>query len=82
MGNNVYKVSGMIFMITSGILYTAERIVEKLSAAMVAAGYASGGIGTDRTVNYSHFFENFFVWFFLFIGFILLAYGFPKDRNE
>ena len=67
-------------MIVSAMMYTAERIIEKLSAALVAAGYASNGTGSDRSVHYTGIFDNFFVWFFLFIGFILLAYGFLKDN--
>ncbi|AJS58975.1 hypothetical protein [Paenibacillus sp. IHBB 10380] len=81
MGNNLYKILGTIFMIVSGVLYTTERIMEELSASIVAAGYASQGTGTDRTSYYSGFFDNFFVWFFFFLGFLLLAYGFPKSNK-
>lgn len=80
MRNNVYKVLGTIFMLTSGILYTAERMIEKVSVAIVASGYASHGVGTDRTASYPHFFDNFFVWFFMLVGFILLVYGFLKEK--
>jgi TRAP-type mannitol/chloroaromatic compound transport system permease small subunit len=73
MGNNVYKVLGTIFMLMSGIFYTAERIIE--------SGYASHGVGSDRTAHYPQFFDNFFVWFFLLIGFVLLVYGFPKEKD-
>lgn len=51
MGNNVYKLLGTIFMLMSGGFYTAERITEKISAAIVAYGYASTGMGTDRSVS-------------------------------
>jgi hypothetical protein len=72
-------------MIVSGVLYTTERIIEKLSASIVAAGYASQGTGSDRRTSYysgySGFFDNFFVWFFFFLGFLLLAYGFPKSNK-
>jgi hypothetical protein len=81
MGNNVNKVLGTIFMLMSGIFYTAERIIEKVSAAIVASGYASHGVGSDRTAHYPQFFENFFVWFFLLVGFVLLVYGFPKAKD-
>ncbi|MCJ8010154.1 hypothetical protein MUG84_00165 [Paenibacillus sp. KQZ6P-2] len=81
MGNNYYKILGAIFMIISGLIYTAERIIENLSAALVAAGYASHGTGTDRAPNYAGFFDNFFVWFFFLLGFLLLAYGFPKGNK-
>ena len=80
MGNNFYKGLGAAFLFVAAILYTSERIVEKLAAAIVAAGHASAGMGTDRAVAYDGFFANFFVWFFALIGFLLLAYGFPKDK--
>ncbi|MFD0675180.1 hypothetical protein [Cohnella sp. GCM10027633] len=82
MGNTYYKILGTIFLITSGLIYTTERIIEKLSAAIHAAGYASNGAGVERTVHYHGFFENFFVWFFFLVGFILLAYGFPKNNTD
>jgi hypothetical protein len=84
MGNNFYKVLGAIFMITSGLIYTAERIIEKLSVALVTAGFASHGTSNYdflRNTHYNSFFDNFFVWFFFFLGFLLLAYGFPKDNK-
>lgn len=85
MGNNFYKILGTIFMITSGIIYTAERIVEKISVALVTAGFASQGTNnTDflRNTHYDGFFANFFVWFFFFLGFLLLAYGFPNEKKQ
>ncbi|MFD0693847.1 hypothetical protein ACFQZT_07065 [Paenibacillus sp. GCM10027628] len=78
MNNNVSKILGTIFMLMSGLFYTTERIVAKIAAAIVAAGYASTGTGTDSSARYPEFFENFFVWFFLLIGFVLLVYGFRK----
>ena len=81
MGNNTYKILGTVLMIVSGLFYTSERIAEKLAAALVASGYASAGVGTDRAVSYPGFFENFFVWFFFFVGFLLLVYGFPKNNH-
>ncbi|WP_168122417.1 hypothetical protein [Paenibacillus sp. HB172176] len=81
MGNHVNKILGAIFMIVSALIYTTERIVEKLSAALQAAGYASHGTGSDRTYHYQSFFDNFFVWFFFFLGFLLLAYGFPQKNK-
>ena len=85
MGNNFYKILGAIFMITSGLIYTVERIIEKLSVALVTAGFASSGTNyTDflRNTRYNGFFENFFVWFFFFLGFLLLAYGFPRGNTR
>jgi len=81
MGNNTYKRIGTIFMITAGVIYTIERCVASISYALIQAGYASHGTNTNFKLEYPGFFNNFFVWFFLFIGFLLLAYGFPKDKK-
>lgn len=81
MGNNFYKVLGSVFMILSGIIYTSERIIENISTSLIIAGFASHGTGANIEPNYPGFFENFFVWFFFFLGFILLAYGFPNSKK-
>jgi hypothetical protein len=82
MGNNIYKILGTIFMITSGLIYTTERIFERLSSAIHAAGFASHGIAVERTYHYHGFFDNFFVWFFFFLGILILAYGFTKTTSK
>ncbi len=81
MENNSYKILGTIFMIGSSLIYTIERAITRISASIVAAGHASHGTVTNFDLIYPGFFDNFFVWFFLFIGFLLLAYGFPKFKN-
>jgi hypothetical protein len=82
MGNNLYKVLGSTLMVISGIIYTLERITAKISAAIVSAGHATNGHTINIEPNYPSFFGNFFVWFFLFVGFLVLAFGFPKSNNE
>jgi len=84
MGNNFYKILGAILMITSGLIYTSERIIEKLSVALVSAGFSSHGTYTDfhGDIHYNGFFDNFFVWFFFFLGLLLLAYGLLKDNKR
>ncbi|BBI33855.1 hypothetical protein [Cohnella abietis] len=82
MGKNIYKILGTIFMITSGLIYTTERIIEKLSGAIHAAGFASHGASVPRTFNYDGFFDNFFFWFFFLIGFLILSYGFTKTTSK
>ncbi|MFC6333078.1 hypothetical protein ACFP56_10620 [Paenibacillus septentrionalis] len=81
MGKNINKILGIILIVMSGIIYTMENITEKISSALVATGYAITGIGVDRTGNNIGLFENFFVWLFLLVGFILLASGFSKERK-
>lgn len=81
MGNNFYKVLGAVFMVFSGLIYTFERIAERISSSIIEAGYAANGHLNEIEPDYPGFFNNFFVWFFLFIGFILLAYGFPKKTH-
>jgi len=81
-GSNINKISGIILIVMSGIIYTLENITEKISSAMVASGYAMTGIGVDRTYNNIGLFDNFFVWFFFLVGFILLVFGFPKEKKN
>ena len=82
MGNQFYKILGTIFMIVSGLIYTAERIIDKLSSAIIAARMAERGTGIHLPFRHHGFFDNFFVWFFFFLGFLLLVYGFPKSRES
>ncbi|MDO3679520.1 hypothetical protein [Paenibacillus ehimensis] len=80
MGNRLNKIIGTVFLLASGAYYTAERIGAKIAAAIPAAGSAARG-SYDATPTNPTFFENFFVWFFMLVGFVLLTFGFPKDRD-
>jgi hypothetical protein len=79
--NNIYKILGTIFLIISAVIYTSERVIEKISVSLVNAGFASHGSSVNNEPNYPGFFGNFFVWFFFFLGFLLLAYGFPNNKK-
>jgi len=78
LGNNLYRKLGTVFMAISGLIYSFERITARISSSIIEAGHASNGHNIEIKPDYPGFFDNFFVWFFLFIGFVLLAYGFPK----
>ena len=81
MGNNFYKILGATFMVISGLIYTVERIIEKLSDALVVAGYASHGTAIARTPHYPGFFDNFFVWFFFIHRFFATSLWVPKVQK-
>ncbi len=78
MQKNLYKIIGAIFISLSGLFFTAERIAERVSVAIVDAGSASHDGSTFGGIYYPNFFDNFFVWFFLLIGLFLFYYGFRK----
>ncbi|WP_068612747.1 hypothetical protein [Paenibacillus tuaregi] len=78
MGNNFYKILGSIFMAVSAILYTIERITASISWSLIAAAHASHGSIFNVPLKYPGLFDNFFVWFLFLIGFVILAYGFPR----
>ncbi|MGM0884048.1 MAG: hypothetical protein ACQEXQ_23805 [Bacillota bacterium] len=82
MTNNFYKILGTILMVISGLIYSLERITARISSSIIEAGHASYGRSAEIGTDYPGFFDNFFVWFFLFIGFLLLAYGFPKSVSQ
>ena len=66
---------GTIFLSLSGLFFTAERIVERLSVAIIDAGLASYSGSTSGGISYPSLFDNFFVWSFLMIGLLLIFAG-------
>lgn len=78
MGNNFYKILGSLFIALSAILYTIERITANISSALIVAAHASNGGNVQFDPEYPDLFDNFFVWFLFLVGFVILAYGFPK----
>lgn len=78
----VYKIIGFLFLTVSAILFTSERIADKISAAIVDAGYATrvNGVGQVPFSSSFSLFDNFFVWFFFFVGLIILAFDSLKKR--
>lgn len=76
---NYYRISGIILIIMSGLIYTLERGFSLLSTSLVRAGFYSGSMtGEIPEVEASGFFENGFVPFFLVLGLAFLIYGFQK----
>lgn len=73
-----YLLVGAIFISLGGILYTAERIAERLAIAIRDAGFASAGMSTPGIGMFPGFFDNFFVWFSFFVGLLMLTGGLLK----
>ncbi|WP_308636398.1 hypothetical protein [Paenibacillus silvisoli] len=82
MENKTYMRLGALFMITAAAIYTLERCVKVIAYATIYAnepGAEAGRLMNDFSM-FGSFFTNFFVWFFLLVGFVLLAFGFPARR--
>jgi hypothetical protein len=78
---NLYKSIGFVFIIMSGVVYTLERGFSILSTSIVKAGFFSGTMsGKIPKVEAVGFFENPFTPLFLFLGLILVGYGYKKKN--
>lgn len=81
MVNQVYKVLGAIFMISSGLIYTIERCVANISSSLIVSGYTSHGTHvTGYKPEYPSITDNFFVLFLLILGILIFAYGLIKKN--
>lgn len=79
--NNTNKIIGAALMLGSVGLATIERISVRLSAAIVGAGYASGG-NPREIVSMNDNGSGLLVYFLFFIGFVLLVSGFPGSYRR
>jgi len=76
---NFFRISGIVLIIMSGLLYTLERGFSLISTSLVRAGFYSGTMsGEVPQVDVNGFFDNVFVPLFLFTGVVLAIYGFTK----
>lgn len=76
---NQSKLLGIVLIVTSGIIYTLERIISTLSSSLTLAGFWAGNrTGEVPQVEVSGFFDNFYVPLLLISGIVLLIYGFMK----
>jgi hypothetical protein len=57
-------------------------IGDRVSATIVASGYASRGTGSDSSAHYPDFTENFFVWFLFLLGIVIVAYDSIRRRSK
>ncbi|SFT14310.1 hypothetical protein [Paenibacillus sp. BC26] len=80
MENKTYMKLGAVFMITGAAIYTIERCVKLIAYAVATSNSANMDLYANNLGGVGMFFGNFFVWFFLFIGFVLLAFGFPARK--
>ncbi|WP_163970345.1 hypothetical protein [Oceanobacillus halotolerans] len=77
-----YKVTGIIFIIMSGFLYTLENGFSILATSIVRAGFYAGTMtGGVPEVEGSGLFDNTFVPLFLIIGLVCFSYGYKKSPN-
>ena len=77
---NFYKVTGIVFLIMSGLMYTLERGFSLISTSIVKAGFYAGTMtGEIPNVEASGFLTNLFVPLFLIIGAVLVIYDFKKE---
>lgn len=75
-----FKITGIVFIVMAGVIYTLERGFSLLSTSIVRAGFFSGQInGGVPDVETNGFFDNLFVPAFLILGIIVLIYGFSKS---
>ncbi|WP_336779692.1 hypothetical protein [Paenibacillus illinoisensis] len=79
--SNTNKILGAALMLGSVGLATIERISVRLSAAIVEAGYASGG-NSREIVSMNDNGSGLLVYFLFFIGFVLLVSGFPGSYRR
>ncbi|GAS81216.1 hypothetical protein [Paenibacillus amylolyticus] len=84
--NNINKILGVILMLGSVFIATMERISIRVSAAIVEAGYASGGNNVPQFAQMNDNSTGLLVYFMFLVGFVLLVAGFPgsykKNRNH
>ena len=70
---NVYKITGFVFIIISGLIYTIERGFSLISTSIIQAGFFSGAMtGEVPEVSASAFSLNVFIPIFLIIGVALI----------
>ncbi|PID21621.1 hypothetical protein CSV61_07915 [Sporosarcina sp. P3] len=78
---NSFKILGLVFIVTSGFIYTLEKGFSMLSSSIVQAGFYSGGMtGEVPEIEVSGFFENLYVVPLLVLGILILLVGFVRDK--
>lgn len=79
-----YKITGIVFIVMAGFIYTLERGFSLLSTSVVRAGFFAGQMtGEVPDVETGGFFDNLFVPAFLILGIIFIIYGFSKfEKNK
>ncbi len=87
----MYKIAGFLFIALSAIIYTAERVSEKISSALhtVAAAacfksqtaVSNGRFYEIELPNFSKCFENPVIWVCFIIGLLLIIFG-PKTIKK
>jgi len=77
------KIIGAMFIISSGLIYTFERVCSILSSSIVKAGFFSGGMtGAVPEVEVVGVFDNVYIPGLFIGGILILIYGFFIKENN
>ena len=77
LSNNFYHKIGSVFLFVAALIYTVERIGNKIAYGIES----NAGHGTSMPCIPS-FFDNIFVPAFTLIGAILFIFGFPQKKDN
>ena len=77
-----YKVTGVLLIITSAVLFTIERVFSMISTSIAKSGfYAGGWTGTVPEIEVNGFFDNIYVPILLLAGIVCFIYGLRKETE-
>lgn len=71
---------GYFFLLVSGILYTLERVGNKLADSILKAGfYAGSKTGEEPSILELKIYDNIFIILFLILGVSSIIYHYRKE---
>lgn len=77
-----YKVTGVVLIITSAVLFTIERGLSMISTSIATSGfYAGGWTGSVPEIGANGFFDNIYVPILLLAGIVCFIYGLRKETE-
>lgn len=77
-----YKVTGVLLIITSAVLFTIERVFSMISTSIAKSGfYAGGWTGSVPEIEVNGFFDNIYVPILLLAGIVCFIYGLRKETE-
>lgn len=79
MKGKFYKITGIIFVVFSGVLYTLERCANWISSGLSAQGLASFSGDGSLSEPWVDLKNNVFVIPFLVIGIVSFLYGLYRN---
>lgn len=81
MTGNSYQISGIVFIIISGLMYTLERCANWIANGLSALGLAVHAGNGSLNPPWVGINNNIFVIIFIVIGVGMFFYGSQKKRN-